>query len=43
VEKVIMREDQVVTAGQDLGVAERKRNPGHVHTSVESALGSLQV
>jgi hypothetical protein len=43
VEKVMMQEDQVVTVDQDLEVVERKRNLGHAHMSVESALGSLQV
>jgi hypothetical protein len=32
-------EDQVVTADQDLEAVGRKRNLGHAHMSVESALG----
>jgi hypothetical protein len=43
VEKVMMQEDQVVTVDQDLEVVERKRNLGHAHMSVESALGSSEV
>jgi hypothetical protein len=41
--KAMMGEDQVVTVDQDLGAAERKRNLGHAHMSVESALGSSEV
>jgi hypothetical protein len=32
--------DLVVIAVQDQGVAERRRNLGHVHMSAESAQGS---
>jgi len=37
---VMMQEDRVVTVDQDLGVVARKRNLGHAHMSVESALDS---
>jgi len=43
VEKVMAEEDEVVTVDQDLGVVGRKRNLGHAHMSVESALGSSEV
>jgi hypothetical protein len=36
----MMQEDRVVTVDQDLGVVARKRNLGHAHMSVESALDS---
>ena len=36
----MMAEDLEATVDQDLGVVERKRNPGHAHMNVESAQGS---